>query len=236
MKVGLTTILLLLALLSWGQTSSSIIFYYPEEWPTLYDEPPFDMTLPFVGIYPDKEWKSYTSRNFNVRDTTVEDQSLGTTTKLVIDSAGPLFIVSGIKGLKHNKNIPGMSTGRKKIIPGTSVSHKLGTKSYLIFATGEINKESKRIENYKVFVRKVENNQKVEQLLFSLDALSPWYDGYEGGGVLRWVGDLNGDNELDLIMSTSHDYRAMEVILLMSPGKEKNLVEEAGRYFWGAPN
>ena len=47
--------------------------------------------------------------------------------------------------------------------------------------------------------------------------------GFEGGIYLYWIGDLNGDNRLDILVGTSTHYAGIELILYLSDKTDKEL-------------
>jgi len=56
---------------------------------------------------------------------------------------------------------------------------------------------------------------------------STYVFGDEGSVGIQWIGDLDGDNKPDLIMSLSDHYNVMETVLLLSSqAKEGQLVKE----------
>ncbi|GHN01872.1 hypothetical protein WSM22_33610 [Cytophagales bacterium WSM2-2] len=177
---------------------------------------------------------------FVFRDTLENNVAYGLNRRLVIDSVRPLFIVSGV-GIKK-RDIAGIQPkgADSGVFPDNSVSYTLGTTLYTVYATGEYIKDKddkvSYISNYRVFLQKIDGANKEEQLLFSLDRLSSWgAGGFEGGAAVRWIGDLNGDKKVDLVLWTSSDFRAWEVTLYMTGGAPGKIVEGVAKSHGSAP-
>ncbi|KAB1068116.1 hypothetical protein F6U93_08245 [Tamlana haliotis] len=50
--------------------------------------------------------------------------------------------------------------------------------------------------------------------------------GFEGGIYLYWIGDLNGDNRLDMLVGTSTHYTRIELFLYLSDKTDKELFKK----------
>lgn len=246
MRYVLAYILVLYAILSWGQSPRGPIMFFPEDWEGAHFQFEINTDHRCLGIY-DNGNGSFRVKKFHLKDTTVDNPAYGLETLLVIDSVKPAFIVSGIKNLKANDEIRGTAIvhttyANSVLVPAKPFTYEIADKKYTIFAKGNnfIDPNISQfpaIKNYRVILKSAAGEETVEQTLYSVDTLYPWpAGGFEGGVVLKWVGDLNKDNALDIILTTSNDYRGHDVILFLSTQTKGRLVEEAVRYSWGAPN
>ncbi len=92
--------------------------------------------------------------------------------------------------------------------------------SYYIYAKGDlIEKENNEFpffdsfDNYELCMLHKNKNS----LIFSLDSINAWgAGGFEGGVFLYWIGDLNGDKQIDIILGASQDFRGTSYYFLLS--------------------
>lgn len=140
------------------------------------------------------------------------------------DSRKPKFF---LKGLNFEESpIVGKWVNRM-IFPGEYLSLSIpnmedekNRNSYYIYAKGDLveteNNEFpyfERLDNYEL--RILLKNK--DSLIYSLDSISAWSaGGFEGGVFLYWMGDLNGDKQIDMILGASKDYRSQSYLLLLS--------------------
>ncbi len=239
MQYRIALILLFATTLSFGQ-SKPVTMFFPGEWEGAMDS--VDKRDDHFGIYL-SDAQSCRVTSFQVKDTLVDDPGIGLMRQLVSSSPLPYFIVSGIKNLKHNTIIKGraLDYSDRLILPDKAITYSLGNKKYTILTTGTYvtlkGEDFPSVTGYKIILRMVEGQKKAEQVLYDVDLLHAWPGtGFEGGFAVRWVGDLDGDNEIDIIHSASNDYRTWTVHLLLSSTKKDKLVGEACRYSFGAPN
>lgn len=227
---------------TWGQVKSKINMFYPDEWFESIEKPLAKNDVSYFGIYErvDKSTQSFKALHFQLEDTLVDEPAYGLSRVLFIDSVRPLFVVSGIEGISNNTEISGVNLNGLGIFPGKSVSYDIGQKSYTVFATGNYLKNAKNeialIIDYKVFIQVVENKRTTKQILYEANSVSAWSGGgFEGGVTLRWIGDLDNNNGVDIILTTSSDYRSWDVILLMTSQLNDKIVSEISRYSGSAP-
>ena len=50
--------------------------------------------------------------------------------------------------------------------------------------------------------------------------------GFEGGVNIHWIGDLNGDNQLDMLVGISEQYAGSSLSLFLSDNSTKELFKE----------
>ncbi|MEM8907334.1 MAG: SH3 domain-containing protein [Bacteroidota bacterium] len=141
----------------------------------------------------------------------------------------PTFLISGLES-RSGTSIPGKSFEDKFLYPGESVSLTLNGAHFHVYAKGRIleNKSGEdinpiaMIKNYELHVRRSTNEgDRTDQRLYQMD-LPGWYaDGYEGGIFLHWMGDLDGDGELDLLLSNSASPACKTISFFLSSRAER---------------
>jgi hypothetical protein len=209
----------------------------PFDWVSETNEPAFKKELTYFGIYEDKQFREQSiAKIYNGKDTTYEHGAIGMVRGIKVEKGNvPNFIVSGIE-LKDNQIVKGVHLNSKMLYPGESI--RFG-ESY-IYALGEpeLNEETylqpfKSIGNYKLIIReKLPNSEKFrEEVLFDT-GLPAWGGGqYEGGAYIRWIGDIDGDNRLDVLLTFATHFACYNVILFLSTKAiGKRLVGEAASY------
>ncbi len=150
----------------------------------------------------------------------------------------PLFIFTGFEPA-NKKEIVGRELDSEFLYPGQSAFMETEKASYYVYAKGQVISNSdetnpnpfSQIRNYELRVKKVSGDKVVDQLLYKLD-IPAWYgEGYEGGVQLQWVGDVDGDGELDMLLTTSTQDHCWEVIFLLSSKAESgHLFRQVSRY------
>ncbi|MFC0605097.1 hypothetical protein [Winogradskyella pulchriflava] len=144
--------------------------------------------------------------------------------------AQPKFLIKGLNSIKDSTN------GRwinRKMYPGETIifsvpnlENEEKNKYYWIYIKGEIieteNNEFpyfKEIKDYELRVASGKTNESIVKM--DIDSWSA--GGFEGGIYLYWIGDLNGDNRLDMLVGTSYHYAGIELILYLSDKTDKEL-------------
>jgi hypothetical protein len=169
----------------------------------------------YFAVY---EKEKYSITNFNIK-------------KYNSDSiAQPKFLIKGLDSIKESTN------GRwinRKMYPGETLifsvpnsENEEKSKGYSIYTKGKLieteNDEFpyfKKIENYELRVASGKTNESIVKM----DISSFPSGGFEGGIYLYWIGDLNGDNRLDMLVGTSNHYAGIELILYLSDKTDKEL-------------
>ena len=196
--------------------------FCPSDWMSQKDEPAFKKGTTYFGLYEDLQNREQSRVSvFEGQDTTYENPAIGVVRVIKQDPQNsPSFIVSGID-LAENQTVDGIHFKSRMLYPGESIPYGRS----IIYAVGDVDvsEESslepvQSIRNYKLIIREqsVEGAGPKEEVLFDLN-LSHWSNGFfEGGARIRWVGDIDGDNKLDILLTYSPHYACYQVILFLS--------------------
>ncbi len=151
----------------------------------------------------------------------------------------PEFIISGLEIM--DTLIPGRHFGDEMLYPAETVGLYIDWKTYLLYAKGNVIESNEllpfsEIQNYRVILQ--ENSYdtltrlttKREQLLYEMN-LKVWPDAtYIGGVYLRWIGDINSDGKLDILMKIQSHFACYDIVFLLSNKLSDKLIEEVARY------
>ncbi len=144
--------------------------------------------------------------------------------------AQPKFLIKGLESIKDS------TKGRwinRKMYPGETIictvpnSENEGkNKGYSIYTKGKLieieNNEFpffEKIENYELRVA----SEKTNESIIKMDIHSFLSGGFEGGIYLYWIGDINGDNRLDMVVGISTHYAGIELFVYLSDKTDKKL-------------
>ncbi len=139
----------------------------------------------------------------------------------------PKFIIKGLNSIKDSTN------GRwinRKMYPGETINflveNERKNRSYSIFIKGKIieteNNKFPYFEEIKDYELRVAANGFNESIL-KID-IKTFASGGTGGGIyLYWIGDLNGDNQLDMLVGTSNHFAGIELLFYLSDKNDKKL-------------
>jgi hypothetical protein len=142
----------------------------------------------------------------------------------------PKFLIKGLDSIKDSTNGKWIN---RKMYPGETIifsvpksENEENRRSYSIYTKGELieteNNEFpyfKKIKDYELRVASGKTNESI----LKMDIPSFPSGGFEGGIYLYWIGDLNGDNRLDMLVGTSTHYAGIELILYLSDKTDKKL-------------
>ena len=150
----------------------------------------------------------------------------------------PVLLIAGLSPAKRTE-IVGQKFDAKFLFPGESVY--LGTEkaSYYVYAKGSVvtNKTGddanpfSKIKNYELRVRQQIGDKIKDDVLYRSDLPSWFGSGYEGGVFLEWIGDIDGDGKLDLLLSTTNSNHCWEVSFFLSSKAERgHLFRQVSKY------
>jgi len=110
------------------------------------------------------------------------------------------------------------------IFPGEQILFYDNKMSYTIYSLGEVipNNEEfpiiSRIKDYELRVR--DHKSKIDYLIYRKQVRSWPAGGYSDRIIVKWIGDLNHDNKLDLVVELSFHHEAGGYTLLLSNTKQ----------------
>lgn len=169
----------------------------------------------YLAVY---EKEKYTVTNFTIK-------------KHNIDSTiQPRFLIKGLASIKSK------TEGRwinRKMYPGETVSFFLdntenesSSRVYHIYIRGKLveteNNKFPYFKSIKDYELRVASGKKNESII-KMDVAAFSSGGFEGGIYVYWIGDLNGDNRLDMLVGKSNHYAGIELIFYVSDASDKKL-------------
>lgn len=192
-------------------------------------------TTIYQGIYQTNAGDDFTEETYEVRPVDMIEDTIEIigddpyTYRRAAPGQAPVFLFTGIETEGHT-NIKGKSLDHKFLYPGESVSLTLDNGHYHVYAKGRVleNKTGEdinpisMIKNYELHVRRSgHDGERDDQILYKIDIPSWYLDGYQGGVFIRWMGDLDQDGELDLLLSKSENPECWDVIFFLSSKAER---------------
>lgn len=144
------------------------------------------------------------------------------------------FLISGLD-FPEGFSVEGRWINRK-MYPGETilfsvknVNNEEKSKGYQIYVKGKIKEITdnkfpffSEIKDYELRVASGINNES----LVKMDLKSFPSGGFEGGIYLYWIGDLNGDDKLDIIAGESSHFAGIELILFLSNNSKEKLFKK----------
>lgn len=165
------------------------------------------------------EMEKYLTTNFNIK-------------KFNSDSiVQPKFLIKGLN-FKKDFSTNGIWINRK-MYPGETIIFSVpniederNKRSYSIYIKGKIietdNNQFPYFEEIRDYELRVASGRFNESIV-KID-IKTFASGGTGGGIyLYWIGDLNGDNRLDMLVGKSNHFAGIELIFYLSDKSDKEL-------------
>jgi hypothetical protein len=215
----------------WGQKIDVIIL---DQYSGDPDSSLFEGDRTFYGVYYLNNDNDFLISRFEGKEILRKEGAMGDYKTIEpVNGIIPEFIFSGI-GTKQD-TIKGLKELRL-IYPGECVRFDMENKYYLLYANGNVIKSKdgihpfSEIENYSLTLEVINIDSlplsKRKQTLY-YRTLKTWpMGGYENGIYIHWIGDLNGDGELDILLNESNHFACTDLIFLMSGRDPKKLVKK----------
>lgn len=133
-----------------------------------------------------------------------------------------LAIFSGVPGLDTRPLLAGKAFHPDPLLPGHQVQFDTGAARYTITVIGTVSQDKTQLQHHglKITCRTGGKSVTKNYLDLTLTPVREGSDQWEGGIILHWVGDLDQDGKLDMILSYSQTYKGEEVVLLLSSWAE----------------
>ncbi len=122
----------------------------------------------------------------------------------------PLILISNLNNT-FEQNMAFKELPVKEIYPGDTVTFTFLKTSYSFISTGVLDESGAVKETYRIFLTSAGKMQLIGKSDFFDDAIFNIF----------WKGDLDGDNQLDIIMDLSHKYSYGLFTLFLSSKAEK---------------
>jgi len=190
-----------------------------------------DISKTYYALY-DKNQKDLP--RFDLRKSKIKMDS---TRNIILsdENVEPIFLIHGEK-IVERSNIIGKYIGRM-ILPGETITMSFGANEFYVYAEATIVKSPNTsgrvfsgIKDYKLMVRSVINGHAEDNAIITNDYFYSWDSvSYEGGINLLWVGDLDGDNLLDILVTSSNHFACFKYHLFLSNKDEKKFLKEVAR-------
>jgi hypothetical protein len=135
----------------------------------------------------------------------------------------PLFIFKGLNQ-KFPFIIHGKYINRYQLYPGDNFRYDTKKAANFIYVTGKPHFKdttnfadfSSKIENVELHVQEEMNGQLVDSILYKVNMYQWHGGGFEGSIGIHWIGDLDADGKLDMILGYSNHYAYYEYSIYLS--------------------
>lgn len=177
--------------------------------------------------YYTKETTVFTEKHFDPIMDEDSTQQTGLSLKLK-DKDTSLFLINLSKYLKERK-VPFYPLKKVAFAPGEKLKFKFLDLDYTIHATGKIVKDDGHLiyKNYKLIIETHFNGQKRSSVLLAIDN----YDSINFRDNLLFMGDIDGDGVLDILMDKGLEYYNFNTTLLLSRKRNvSELVQPVGSF------
>jgi hypothetical protein len=139
----------------------------------------------------------------------------------VAGKAEPLFVLTGVSGLKPGKVITSTVNKKERFDIGEKLKLNVGTKESTFTVSGA-KKDAEWRTGYRIVLESGGMKQTIYERKQVADSSFP---------SLLWAGDLDGDGKIDLIMDTTDNYNVRNLTLfLSSKAKPGKLVEQVATH------
>jgi hypothetical protein len=171
--------------------------------------------------------QEFESRKINLKEYLPQTQQPNYS-KIKADSL--IFVFCGFDSLKTKIIgwIPDLTLNN--LFPGQSFTFNIGQTIYHIYSKGEIihSSDSNSVEvfngikDYRIGIRTKQNDNITDQTIAKFDFMERWSVGdYLGEITIEWLGDLNGDGDLDIIIMNRGHHECYQLKLISADNQNK---------------
>ncbi len=187
----------------------------------------FDPVAPQIWLERGREYTglytlpngSFQFRKMAVKDTVVAGKWPGANPEQVskmLDTVGLIAFFANLPVLKPGRIVNGQRLDPAAFSIGKSSVYHSGEATYRLATVGRPSPDKSQMTGFGLQVSINEQGRSFQKTYLNL-TLDKGLDGsYEGGIYPRWMGDLDGDGRLDLILSWSQRTGSERVVLLLS--------------------
>ncbi|UII32124.1 SH3 domain-containing protein [Fulvivirga ulvae] len=180
----------------------------------------------YIGLIPNHKEAGLTARyklkEFDIRD--YKNQQLLNRDKL--NEEGLTFLMNRSTG---NAEVIGRKVVNSELSLGQTISFKTDSANYVLYVLGTtvLNQENEldpisSIKDFRLILRRQKGGVISEQVIVKRD-LTRWVPGdFLGGYFIDWIGDLDRDGELDILMKNIYHHECYNLQLFLSSKAEKN--------------
>lgn len=156
------------------------------------------------------------------------------------DDIYPLFTINGLGHLTGEVN--GISNTNHKLLPGNIQFFKVGDISYHLITNGTLvtmeDAENEfgpthKIEDYSLTLIKKDRGNMTSQVLLQNMEVDIWDGYYTGTMFIEFMGDLDRDGRLDLIITKGAEHGGETLFMLSSQAEEGYELKLIQKLFWG---
>ena len=145
----------------------------------------------------------------------------------------PKFLIKGLNFITDSTN---GSWINRQMYPGETITFFIPNpeneekgRDYWIYTKGKLIENENNEFPYFTEIKDCElrvASGKINESIIKMDIFAWPAGGFEGGIYLFWIGDLNGDNKLDMLVGTSTHYAGIRLSLFLSDKSNEKLFTE----------
>jgi len=158
----------------------------------------------------------------------------------IVEDDYPLFVFEGLE--INDKTFNGISANNEKLLPGSIQTFYSQGGDYQLITNGTLvtmeDAESEfgpshKIIDYSITLIKNKDGNRTSQVLFQNQEVHIWDGYYEGAFYIEFMGDLDGDNALDLILTKYSEGGGETFFMLSSKADDGYNLKLIQQMYWG---
>ncbi len=158
----------------------------------------------------------------------------------IVNEEYPLFVFDGLE--INDKTTNGISANNERLLPGSIQTFYSQGGDYQLITNGTLvtmeDAESEfgpshKIIDYSITLMRTKDGNRTSQVLFQDQEVHIWDGYYEGALYIEFMGDLDGDDEVDLILTKFGETGGETFFMLSSKADEGYNVKLIQQMYWG---